>query len=228
MGIRAILAWSGGKDSAMALHHARQFGEYEVERLVTTITRDYDRVCMHGVRTALLEQQVAALGLPLDQVQLRKDSSQEDYDAKMQAYMMQCRERGIETVIFGDIFLEDVRQYREKNLARVGMQAVFPLWHTDTGELGRAFVSAGFKAIITCVDLHALAPSFAGRDYDEAFLADLPASTDPCGERGEFHSFVHDGPPFRGPVSFTRGHTVVREDRFCFLDLVPRAEQAVA
>ncbi len=228
MGIRAVLAWSGGKDSAMALHHVRQSREYEVERLVTTITQDYDRVCMHGVRTTLLEQQSAALGLPLDKVCIWKGLAQEEYDAKMQAHMIRCRDRGIEAVIFGDIFLEDVRQYRERNLARVGMQAVFPLWHRDTAELGRAFVSAGFKAVITCVDLHALAPSFAGRDYDESFLADLPASADPCGERGEFHSFVHDGPVFREPVCFTRGRTVVREDRFCFLDLVPKAEQAAA
>lgn len=226
MAVRAILAWSGGKDSAMALHHVRQSGDYEVERLMTTITRDYDRICMHGVRTVLLEQQAAAIDLPLDTVALDKDSSQEEYDARMQAYLTPCRARGIETVIFGDIFLEDVRQYRETNLARVGMRAVFPLWHRNTGELARAFVGAGFRATITCVDLHALAASFAGRDYDEAFLAELPAAADPCGERGEFHSFVHDGPLFREPVSFARGRSVVREDRFCFFDLIPCPERS--
>jgi uncharacterized protein (TIGR00290 family) len=225
MGIRAILAWSGGKDSAMALHHLRRTGGYEVERLLTTITRNYDRVCMHGVRTALLEQQATALELPLDKIYLEKTVSQADYDAQMQAHMVRCREQGIETVVFGDLFLQDVRQYREQSLSRVGMRAVFPLWKRDTAELARAFLAAGFKAVVTCVDLQALAPSFAGRDYDEAFLADLPAAADPCGERGEFHSFVYDGPPFTKPVAFARGDTIVREDRFRYLDLTP--EEAV-
>ena len=221
MAIRAVLAWSGGKDSAMALHRIRQSREYAVERLMTTVTQDYDRICMHGVRTALLEQQAAALDLPLNKVHLRKNLSQEEYDARMEASVLQYREQGIETVVFGDLFLEDVRRYRETSLARVGMRAVFPLWRRDTRELGQAFVKAGFRAVVTCVDLQALAATFVGRDYDEAFLGDLPESADPCGERGEFHSFVYDGPIFRQPVPFTKGRTLVREGRFCYCDLIP-------
>jgi len=218
---KAILAWSGGKDSTLALHEVRRAGVYEVAGLLTTITQDYDRVCIHGVRTALLERQAAALELPLDKIHLAKDETQEGYDAKMLACLTRCRRRDIETVIFGDIFLEDVRQYRESNLSRVGMQAVFPLWHRDTRELARSFIRAGFKAVITCIDLHALDPACAGRDYDSAFLADLPAAVDPCGERGEFHSFVHDGPLFRRPVAFRMGGTVTRENRFVYIDLTP-------
>lgn len=226
MGTKAILAWSGGKDGALALHRVRQAGTYGIEGLLTAITSDYDRVCMHRVRTALLEQQAAALGLPLDKIRLRRNESQDAYDAKMRAGLMRYRERGIETVIFGDLFLEEVRQYREKNLSQVDMQAVFPLWQEDTGRLARTFLRTGFKAIITCVDLSALTPAFVGRDYDETFLADLPAGADPCGERGEFHSFVYDGPLFRQPVPFTTGRTVVREERFCYLDLVPTWDEA--
>ncbi len=222
MATKAILAWSGGKDSALALHEVRRTGICEVVGLLTTITQDYDRVCMHGVRTALLEQQVAALELPLDKIYLTKDETQDGCDAKMLAGLTRCRQRGIETVVFGDIFLEDVRQYRENNLARVGMQAVFPLWHRETRELARSFVEAGFKAIVTCIDLHALTPAFAGRDYDAAFLADLPPAVDPCGEHGEFHSFVHRGPIFGQPVPFAMGHVITRENRFVYIDLAPR------
>jgi len=221
MATKAIMSWSGGKDSAMALYEIQRAGGWEIQGLLTTVTQDYDRVCMHGVRTALLERQAAALGLPLDKVYLDANGSQEAYDAKMQTYLAACRERGIETVIFGDIFLQDVRRYREQNLAQVSMQGVFPLWGQDTKVLAERFLHAGFQAIITCVDLQALAQGFVGRRYDPAFLADLPPQADPCGERGEFHSFVYDGPLFRGPVLFQTGHAVVRENRFAYLDLVP-------
>lgn len=221
MSSRAVLAWSSGKDSAMALYQTLRSGQYSIERLLTTITEDYDRICMHGVRTALLERQAAALNLPLDKVPLARNPSQEEYDAAMRACLLHYREMGMETVVFGDLFLEDVRRYREKNLAQAGMQAAFPLWHRDTRECGLAFLAAGFKAIVTCVDLHALPASFAGREFDESFLRDLPPSADPCGERGEFHSFVYDGPVFTEPVSFTHGCTIVREERFCYHDLVP-------
>jgi len=218
---KAIMSWSGGKDSAMALYETQRAGGWEIAGLLTTITRDYDRVCLHGVRTALLEQQAAALGLILDKVYLDTSESQEGCDAKMRSYLAGCRERGIETMIFGDLFLEDVRQYRERNLARAGVQAVFPLWGQDTRTLAEHFLHAGFQAIITCVDLQALPLEFVGRYYDPAFLADLPPEADPCGERGEFHSFVYDGPLFRSPVPFQRGCTVVREDRFAYMDLIP-------
>lgn len=221
MGTKAIMSWSGGKDSAMALYEIRRAGGWEIEGLLTTVTRDYDRVCMHGVRTALLEQQAAALELPLEKIYLNANGSQEAYDAKMQTYVASCRARDIHAVIFGDIFLQDVRQYRERNLAQVGMEPVFPLWGQDTRALAERFLHAGFRAMITCVDLQALAPGFVGRRYDPAFLADLPPEADPCGERGEFHSFVYDGPLFRSPVPFQTGHTVVRENRFAYLDLIP-------
>jgi uncharacterized protein (TIGR00290 family) len=222
MGTKAILAWSGGKDSAMALHEIRRSGVYTIERLLTTVTQDYDRVCMHGVRTALIERQAVELGLPLDKVHLAANESQEGYDAKMRGYLTPCHQQGIEAVVFGDLFLEDVRQYREKSLSRVNMHAVFPLWQRDTKALARTFLQIGFKAVITCVDLEALDPAFAGRDYDLAFLADLPAGVDPCGERGEFHSFVYDGPIFRKAIHFTTGLTIKRDNRFIFVDLIPK------
>jgi uncharacterized protein (TIGR00290 family) len=207
----------------MALYEVQRAGGYRIEGLLTTITRDYDRVCMHGVRTALLEQQAAALGLPLEKIYLDADGSQEAYEAKMRAYLAGCRERGIHTMIFGDIFLEDVRQYRKRNLAQVEMEPVFPLWGQDTRALADRFLHAGFQAIITCVDVQALAQGFVGRRYDRAFLDDLPPKADPCGERGEFHSFVYDGPLFRRPVPFQTGRTVVRETRFAYIDLIPSA-----
>jgi uncharacterized protein (TIGR00290 family) len=220
MGTKAIVSWSGGKDSAMALYEIRRAGDWEIQGLLTTITQDYDRVCMHGVRTALLEQQAAALELPLDKIYLDANESQEGYEAKMRTYLARCRERGIQAVIFGDLFLQDVRQYRERNLAQAGMRAIFPLWGQETRALAERFLHAGFRAIITCVDLHALPPEFVGRRYDPALLADLPPEADPCGEYGEFHSFVYDGPLFRSPIPFQTGCTVVRENRFAFLDLI--------
>jgi len=222
MGTKAILAWSGGKDSAMAFYEICRRGVYTIERLLTTVAQDYDRVCMHGVRTALIERQAAELRLPLDKVYLATNESQEAYDAKMHGYLTGCRQQGIEAVVFGDLFLEDVRQYRERSLSRVNMQAVFPLWQRNTKVLAETFIQAGFKAVITCVDLEALSPAFAGRDYNPAFLADLPAGVDPCGERGEFHSFVCDGPIFRRAIPFTAGLTVKRRSRFLYLDLIPR------
>jgi uncharacterized protein (TIGR00290 family) len=225
---KAILSWSGGKDSTMALYEVQRVGDYEIQRLLTTITQDYDRVCMHGVRTALLEQQAAAVGLALDTISLAANESQDGCDAKMQTYLERCRERDIETVIFGDLFLQDVRQYRERNLSKVGMQAVFPLWGQDTKALAERFLHAGFQAIVTCVDLQALTPGFVGRRYDPAFLADLPPEADPCGERGEFHSFVYDGPLFHGPVSFQTGRSLVRENRFAYVDLIPSVSPARA
>jgi uncharacterized protein (TIGR00290 family) len=221
MAAKAILSWSGGKDSTMALYEIQRAGGWEIQGLLTTVTGDYDRVCMHGVRTALLEQQAAALGLPLEKVCLDANGSQEAYEAKMRTYLAGCRQRGIKTMIFGDLFLQDVRQYRERNLAQAGMEPVFPLWGQDTRALAERFLHAGFQAIVTCVDLQALTQSFVGRRYDRAFLADLPPEADPCGERGEFHSFVYDGPLFRSPILFQTGRTVIRENRFTYLDLTP-------
>ncbi len=205
----------------MALYELQMQGTCDVAALLTTVTRDYGRVSMHGVREELLDRQARALHLLLDKVYIGAGASNEDYEAAMRDTLYRYREQGIQRVVFGDIFLEDLRKYREDNLARVGMQALFPLWKRDTAELAHTFVDLGFKATVTCVDSEYLDRGFAGRDYDESFLADLPPAVDPCGENGEFHSFVYDGPVFREGVRFGRGEVVIRDNRFYFCDLVP-------
>lgn len=218
METRAIMAWSGGKDSALALWALQRSSDWRTETLLTTVTEDYDRVSMHGVRSALLEAQVASLGLGLARVYIPRDSSNETYDERMLSALLDCKRRSIDHVAFGDIFLQDVRRYREERLAQVSMHAVFPLWGTDTGRLARAFIAEGFRAVVTCVDLRALDPSFVGREFDESFLADLPPAVDPCGENGEFHSFVYDGPNFHRPLRLEIGERVERAG-FLFADL---------
>ena len=205
----------------MALYELQMQGIYDVAALLTTVTRDYGRVSMHGVREDLLDRQAEALRLPLDKVYIGAGASNEDYEAAMRDTLYRYRERGVQRVVFGDIFLEDLKKYREGNLARVGMQALFPLWKRDTAELAHTFVDLGFKAVVTCVDSEYLDGGFSGRDYDERFLADLPPTVDPCGENGEFHSFVYDGPIVREGVRFERGEVVLRDNRYYFCDLVP-------
>ena len=216
-----IFAWSGGKDSAMGLYEILRNPQYRVASLLTTVTEDYGRVSMHGVRRELLHEQAEALSLPLVEVGIGKDADNAEYEAKMGAELMRWKARGVETVAFADIFLEDLRRYREENLAKAGMKAVFPIWKVATTELSRRFIGLGFRAVLTCVDTQKLDASFAGRDYDEALLRDLPASVDPCGENGEFHSFVHAGPIFPHPIAVTRGEVVLRDGRFAFCDLIP-------
>jgi uncharacterized protein (TIGR00290 family) len=218
---KVLFTWSGGKDSVLALAEIFIETAYDIVTLVTTITVEYDRVSMHGVRRVLLEQQVNSLGFPLEEVFLSKDSSLEDYGLKMRQMLEKYQEVGVSTVVFGDIFLEDVRKYREDNLSKIGMKAVFPLWKQDTMDLAKGFIAKGFKAIITCVDSTVLDASFAGRFFDRRFLSDLPSSIDPCGENGEFHSFVFNGPMFKKPIRFTKGATVFRDNRFYYCDLVP-------
>jgi uncharacterized protein (TIGR00290 family) len=218
VGKRVVVAWSGGKDSALALHRLQQSSAWEVEALLTTVTEDYDRVSMHGVSRVLLEAQAESLGLALLQVNIPADCSNEVYDERMRLALAECRARGIEDVAFGDVFLQDVRRYREERLAQVAMKAVFPLWGLDSGRLARDFVRLGFKAITTCVDLRVLDSSFAGREFDERFLADLPPGVDPCGENGEFHSFVYDGPNLVFPLLVEVGERVERAG-FLFADL---------
>ena len=220
---KIVLSWSGGKDSAFALHELRNSREHEVVALLTTITRAYDRVSMHGVRRVLLERQAEAVGVPLRQVFIPAPCTNEQYAEIMTAEMQRLKAEGIDTMAFGDLFLQDVRDYREKNLAQVGMHAIFPLWGKDTKTLADTFVKLGYRTIITCVDPRKLPESFVGREIDHAFLKDLPPGTDPCGENGEFHSFVYDGPVFRQPVRFTGGEKVLR-DGFWFCDLVPVGE----
>lgn len=218
---KIILAWSGGKDSSLALYKLREAGEYEVAGLLTTVTGEYERISMHGVRRSLLERQAHALGLPLILVTLPRQCTNADYAARMEAAMAGLRDGGIRKVAFGDIYLADIRRYREENLAQAGMEAVFPLWGRDTGELAREFISLGFQAVLTCVDTLVLPAELAGREYDISLLSELPAGVDPAGENGEFHSFVYDGPVFREPVRVIRGERVLRENRFAYCDLLP-------
>ncbi len=216
-----LLAWSGGKDSAVALYGLQQTRRHEVIALLTTVTEGYDRISMHGVREVLLDQQAASLGLPLSKVRIPASSSMEEYETKMRETLAHYRGMGVSSVVFGDIFLEDLKEYRERKMSQIGMKAVFPIWKKDTAELAREFIDLGFKAVITCVDSHALDGRFAGRVFDEQFLRELPAGVDPCGENGEFHSFVYDGPIFRKPVPHVKGEVVLRDERFWFCDLVP-------
>src|SRR5581483_8874181 len=218
---KIILSWSGGKDSALALYEILKKRTYHVSALLTTVTQDYDRISMHGVRRVLLEQQAAALGFPLEIVFLSKNASNQEYETKMGQRLAKYKSAGVTSVVFGDIFLEDLRQYRQDKLAALKMQGIFPLWQRDTRALARSLTTLGFKAITTCVDTHTLDQQFVGRIIDEQFLSELPSTVDPCGENGEYHSFVFDGPIFREPIAYTRGETVLRENRFCYCDLMP-------
>ena len=215
-----VFCWSGGKDSAVALHELLQDPRVRVAALLTTITEGYERISMHGVRRELLQQQAQSIGLPLHEVWIPPECDNATYETRMQQALQVQYERGIRKVAFGDIFLEDLRGYREKNLARMGMTALFPIWKRDTWELIRSFDSNGFRSIAVCVDSRALDPSFAGRELDAAFFADLPDGVDWCGENGEFHTFVFAGPIFQQPVQFKIGERVQR-DALVFCDLLP-------
>jgi uncharacterized protein (TIGR00290 family) len=217
-----LFCWSGGKDSAMALYCILQERRQRVASLLTTITENYDRISMHGVRRVLLERQTESIGLPLNKVFIPPQCINPVYEARMEEALRMHLANGIRHVAFGDIFLEDLRVYREKNLARVGMSALFPIWKRDTRELASTFLQLGFRAVVVCVDLKILDASFAGRFLDSQFFDDLPPSADPCGENGEFHTFVFDGPMFTDRVRFFVGERVVR-DSFCFCDLVPES-----
>jgi uncharacterized protein (TIGR00290 family) len=215
-----LFCWSGGKDSAMALHALLAAGGFRAAALLTTITDEYDRISMHGVRRALLERQAESLGLPLHPVRIPPQCVNAIYEERMKAALGAHLARGVRRVAFGDIFLEDLRAYREKNLAQLGMEALFPIWKRDTRKLAREFVRLGFRAVAVCVDPRVLNASFAGRELDLSFFTDLPPGVDPCGENGEFHTFVFDGPIFRSPIAFRTGETLMR-DGFCFCDLLP-------
>jgi uncharacterized protein (TIGR00290 family) len=218
---KVVVAWSGGKDSALALYEVLNSGSYEVLELLTTVTKDYDRVSIHGVRRVLLEHQAKALRIPVEEMFIPKGASDTEYEDKLLKALKRHRDNGVFSVVFGDIFLEDVRRYRERILAKVDMNGIFPLWKKDTQTLARKFINLGFKAIITSIDSKVLAKDFVGREYNEQFLSDLPENVDPCGENGEFHSFVYNGPIFHERVSFTKGECVLRENRFYYCDLLP-------
>jgi len=217
---KAIAGWSGGKDSALALYEIQKCREFEIASLLTTVTEDYDRISMHGVRRALLERQAESVGIPLLSVFISKDASEDEYASRVEKAMLHFKEQGVAAAVFGDLFLEDVRKYREGNLSKLGMKAVFPLWKRDTSELAAEFIHLDFKAVTTCVDSKLLDKKFVGRMFDESFLSELPEGVDPCGENGEFHSFVFDGPIFKKPVEFKIGEIVLREGRFYFCDLI--------
>lgn len=217
-----LFCWSGGKDSAMALDELRRDPQFEIAALLTTVTEPYNRISMHGVRRELLERQAESLGLPLEIVLIPAACTNGIYEARMEHALLRFKSRGISRVAFGDIFLQDLREYRERNLARVGMQAIFPIWKRGTAELARHFVLRGFRAVTVCVDPRSLDESFCGCEIDADFFARLPAGVDPCGENGEFHSFVFDGPGFREPIAIKRGEITNREG-FLFCDLLQAA-----
>lgn len=213
------MCFSGGKDSALALHEIRRTGTYVVKELLTTVTVPYDRVTMHGVRRALVRRQADAIGIPVTEVAVPPSSSNAVYEREMGYAFARLQAEGIRRVAFGDIFLEDLRAYREAQLAAWNLECLFPIWKRDTTELAHRFVADGFRAVVVCVNPAALDASFVGRPFDEAFLADIPAEVDPCGENGEFHTFVFDGPVFRHPVPVSTGN-IVERDHFVFCDLV--------
>lgn len=215
---RILLSWSSGKDSAWCLHLLRQRGEYDITGLLTTFNEVADRVAMHGVRRELVEMQAAAAGLPLWAVPLPWPCSNEQYESLMSRTCAKAATEGIEGVAFGDLFLEDVRAYREKQMQGTGLEPIFPLWGLPTHDLARDMIACGLRAKLTCIDTAKLDRRFAGRDFDNELLAELPPEADPCGERGEFHSFVYAGPMLKKPIAIELGETVVRE-QFVFVDL---------
>jgi uncharacterized protein (TIGR00290 family) len=220
---KALMSWSSGKDSTYALHLARtdpSFEDLEVVGLLTTINQSADRVAMHGVRHELLRSQAAALALPLHVIELPHPCPNEIYEQRMRSCVEQARQRGVEVVIFGDLFLADIRAYRERQLAGTGLEPVFPLWGSDTRKLAEQMLRAGVVATLTCVDLAKLPIELVGRRWDPSLLGELPAGVDPCGEHGEFHTFVSDGPGFAAPIEHHPGE-VVERDGFGFADLVP-------
>ena len=219
---RVILSWSGGKDSALALQALRTDPMTEVVGLLTSVTREYDRISVHGVRRSLLDVQVKRLGLPLFEIQLGANCTNEVYEKAFHSALARVREVQLDVshIAFGDLFLEDVRAYRERLLGGIEVHPLFPIWGLDTAILARRFITDKFAARIVCVDTTQLDRSFAGREFDTQLLADLPASVDPCGERGEFHTFVSDGPGFSSPVDHHVGEAVLRDERFMFCDIL--------
>ncbi|HEX6930319.1 MAG TPA: ATP-binding protein [Gammaproteobacteria bacterium] len=221
MALPVVMAWSGGKDSALALWRLRDDPRYEVVALLTTLSEPYRRIVMHGVREEVLDAQAAAIGLPLTKTWLPATPSNTDYETRMGNALRAFRESGVLHVAHGDLFLEDVRAFRDAQLARLDMHGLYPLWGEDTRLLARTFTHRGFKATISCVDGEKLGPRFAGREFDYALQQDLPPGIDPCGEYGEFHSCVHVGPIFRRPLSLRTGERVTRMNRFHYCDLLP-------
>ncbi|HVY75738.1 MAG TPA: diphthine--ammonia ligase [Puia sp.] len=236
---KLIFNWSGGKDSALALYQILQSDQYEILCLLTSISETYQRVSMHGVRLELLEAQTERLGMPLVKLPMPERADMETYNQLMKEKLLNLKTKGATASVFGDIFLEDLRRYREDKLAELDIKAIFPLWNLPTRRLVHEFLALGFKAIVTCVDERWLDKSFAGRIIDESFLNDLPPAVDPCGENGEFHSFVFDAPYFSQPIDFEKGEIVHRkysvensgsalDGGFWYCDLLPVKQESPA
>ncbi len=223
---KAWLSWSSGKDSAWALEITRKLDQVEIVALLTTVNMTHGRVAMHAVRESVLREQADAVGLPLVAVPLPWPCPNQTYEQAMEKAMMQARAEGVTHVVFGDLFLEDIRRYREDKLAACNMAPLFPIWRRDTANLAREMIEAGLRAYLTCVDLKKLDASFAGRIFDAHLLRDLPAGIDPCGENGEFHTFAYAGPMFRAPISVETGQ-IVERDGFVFADLLPTGHLTV-
>jgi|SRR3989344_434283 len=221
MAEKILFSWSSGKDSSLALYELQKQG-YKICALLTTITQNYDRVSMHGVRTVLLEQQASSIGCPLEKILISAGAPNSEYESKMREVLEKYKSLGVTSIGFGDIFLENLKKYREEKLSAIGMKGIFPLWGINTGELARRIIRLGFKAIITCVDSNLLDRKFAGREFNEQFLSELPANIDPCGENGEFHSFTYAGPIFKKSIPIKTGEVVLRDNRFYFCDLIPK------
>ena len=222
MSTPVLLAWSGGKDSTLALERLRTDARWRVAGLLTTVTAGYERIAIHGVRRSILHRQAQALALPLIEAEIPPQASNEIYEAAFADALASARlaEPTLEDIAFGDLFLADVRNYREALLARLGWRGVYPLWGEDTTQLARHFVARGHRAILSCVDTQQLDAEFCGRDYDATLLAELPRTCDPCGENGEFHTCVHASPLFAAPIALERGERVLREGRFQYVDLI--------
>jgi uncharacterized protein (TIGR00290 family) len=228
---KAIFNWSGGKDSSLSLYHLLQSQEYDIRYLITSVNSKFKRISMHGVRQELLRRQAESIGIPLHMVMVPEMPTMEIYNDLMEQTLKEFKQEGIDHSVFGDIFLEDLKKYREERLARVGMKGVFPIWKIPSQQLVREFIDLGFKAVLVCVDEKVLDRSFAGRPLDDALLKDLPSNVDPCGENGEYHSFVYDGPIFHHPIAFDLGEVVHRDyaapsapgtqTGFWYCDLIP-------
>ncbi len=217
---RTLLSWSSGKDSAWTLHRLRQSGEHEIVGLFTTVNQEFQRVAMHGTRVELLRMQAKAAGLPLREVPLPWPCTNEHYESAMRSLCKDALSAGVEVIAFGDLFLEEIRAYREKQLEGTGLSPIFPLWGLPTAELAQTMIAGGLRARLTCVDPKQLAGEYAGREFDAQLLRDLPSKVDLCGENGEFHSFAYAGPMFQGEIAIETGETVEREG-FVYTDLVP-------
>jgi uncharacterized protein (TIGR00290 family) len=217
---KAVVSWSSGKDCAFALHQVRTEGRLDVVGLLTTLNEENDRIAMHGVRKELLQMQLEALDLPAEMVMLPMPCDDETYRQRVGLAVETLRGRGVKQVVFGDLFLEDIRQYREEQMQGSGLDPVFPLWQRDTSQLCRNMVDSGLQAVVTCVDQRVLSAEYLGRQYDHQFLDDLPPDIDPCGENGEFHTLVTAGPMFSWPIAVRIGERVSRGD-FAFVDVLP-------